>query len=127
MKEFEAVFDIMHQPSHQELISLAATACGLPASKVRECHIIRRSLDARKKPIYRYRVAAYSTDDESYKEYHFDYKNVSEAPEVIVIGGGPAGMFASLELLQKGMKPVLLERGKDVHSRKVDISAIVRL
>lgn len=126
MKEFEQTFDILHEPSQEELVKAASVACGVPASKIRRCTVLRRSLDARGRPVYRYRLRAFLEGDEPEREYRFDYKDVRNAPEVIVIGGGPAGTFASLKLLEKGLKPVILERGKDVHSRKVDISAIVR-
>ncbi|MBR7026503.1 MAG: FAD-dependent oxidoreductase [Bacteroidales bacterium] len=126
MKEFEQTFDILHTPSEEELLKAASVACGVPASKVRQCVVLRRSLDARSRPVYRYRLRAFLAGDDAPKEYVFDYKDVRSAPEVIVIGGGPAGTFASLKLLEKGLKPVILERGKDVHGRKVDISAIVR-
>ena len=126
MKEFEQTFDILHDPSQEELLKAASVACGVPVRRVRQCVVLRRSLDARSRPVYRYRLRAYLEGDEAPKEYVFDYKDVHDAPQVIVIGGGPAGTFASLKLLEKGLKPVILERGKDVHSRKVDISAIVR-
>ena len=126
MREFEATFDILHEPSQEELRKAASVACGVPAARIVQCDIVRRSLDARSRPVYRYRLRAFMEGDEPPREYVFDYKDVHSAPEVIVIGGGPAGTFASLKLLEKGFKPVILERGKDVHARKVDISAIVR-
>ena len=126
MKEFEQAFDILHNPTEEELFKAAAVACGVPVRKVRQCVVVRRSLDARSRPVFRYRLRAFLEGDEPPREYVFDYKDVRSAEEVIVIGGGPAGTFASLKLLEKGLKPVILERGKDVHSRKVDISAIVR-
>ena len=53
-----------------------------------------------------------------------NYKNVSNSEEVIIIGSGPAGLFAALTLLENGKKPILFERGKDVRSRRRDIAAI---
>ena len=119
MKEFEQAFDILHNPTEEELVKAAAVACGVPARKVRQCVVVRRSLDARSRPVFRYRLRAFLEGDEPPREYVFDYKDVRSSEEVIVIGGGPAGTFASLKLLEKGLKPVILERGKDVHSRKV--------
>jgi uncharacterized FAD-dependent dehydrogenase len=124
MKIFEAAYPVNHTPTAEELSALAAKACGVPSRKIVGCDIVRRSLDARGKLVYRYQVRALVEGDEPVKEYRFDYKNVASARPVIIVGGGPAGMFAALTLLQRGLKPVILERGKDVHSRKRDIAAI---
>ena len=124
MKIFEAAYPVNHIPTTEELLSAAAKACGVPARKITRCDVVRRSLDARGKPVYRYQVRALVEGDDPVKEYRFDYKNVASARPVIIVGGGPAGMFAALTLLQRGLKPVILERGKDVHSRKRDIAAI---
>ncbi|HCX98709.1 MAG TPA: FAD-binding protein, partial [Bacteroidales bacterium] len=56
----------------------------------------------------------------------FDYKNVSSKPEVIIVGSGPAGLFAALRLLELGYKPIILERGKDVSNRKRDVAMLNR-
>ena len=124
MKLFEVAYPISQQPTSEELKAAAAKACGVKTDKITRCDIIRRSLDARGALVYRYQIRALVDGDAPVKEYNFDYKNVSSAETVIIIGGGPAGMFAALTLLQKGLKPIILERGKDVHSRKRDIAAI---
>ena len=124
MKIFEAAYPVNHKPTLEELLSASSKACGVPARKITRCDIVRRSLDARGQLVYRYQVRALVEGDEPLKEYRFDYKNVASARTVIIVGGGPAGMFAALKLLERGLKPVILERGKDVHSRKRDIAAI---
>ncbi|QHT68938.1 FAD-binding protein [Rhodocytophaga rosea] len=58
--------------------------------------------------------------------YRKDFPNVSKAPQAIVVGGGPAGMFAALRLIELGIKPLILERGKDVRSRRRDLAAITK-
>ena len=90
------------------------------------CVISRRSIDARGKAVWRYRVEVYGAE-ERYEPYRLpELRDVHKAPEVIVAGAGPAGMFAALKLLSLGLKPIVLERGKDVHARKADMARLSR-
>lgn len=87
---------------------------------------LKRSIDCMHSPVYRYRCELYEASD-SFEAYTLpEYKDVHAAPEVLVVGAGPAGMFAALHLLMLGLKPVILERGKDVHSRKRDLALLSR-
>ncbi len=91
------------------------------------CVIARRSIDARNDVVYRYRIEGYNHRFESYVPYEVaEYKDVSEAEPVIIVGAGPAGLFAALKLLTLGLKPVILERGKNVHDRKFDMARLSR-
>ena len=125
MKEFDIAFPLRHEPTREELSSAAARALGVPPSRVASVQIVRRSLDARGEILYRYRVQAAALGEELPAPYRIpEYRNVSAAEPVIIVGGGPAGMFAALRLLMEGRRPVILERGKDVHLRKADIAAL---
>ena len=124
MKEFDIAYPIRHTPSEAELRQAAGRALGVRPERVAAVRIVRRSLDARGEILYRYRVQA-AAPGETLEDYILPpYKDVRGAEPVIVIGGGPAGMFASLRLLMEGRRPVILERGKDVHARKADIAAL---
>ena len=124
MKEFELVKKIGAELSEEEIRTAAAKALGVKADKVGATRVVRRSIDARQDVLYRYRIEAFR-EGEEVPEYTLpEYKDVHDAPEVGIIGAGPAGMFAALKLLQLGCKPVILERGKDVHRRKVDMATL---
>ncbi|MCK9626013.1 MAG: FAD-binding protein [Bacteroidales bacterium] len=127
MKEFEITYDLKHVPSHEELVTAAARAMGVTPKSVSQVIVLRRSLDARNNIVYRYRIAATVTNEDQIQSYKLsEYKNVTNAEPVIIIGCGPAGMFAALRLLMEGKKPVIIERGKDIHARKYDIALLSR-
>lgn len=91
-----------------------------------EIKVLRKSIDARKPNIYfNYKLEVYINEPlPASSEYSFDYKDVSKAKSVHIIGFGPAGMWAALRCLELGYKPIILERGKNVQNRRRDLKAI---
>ena len=90
--------------------------------------ILRRSIDARQRTIFiNLKVRAYINEQPGLDEYVVThYPDVSEYTKVIVVGAGPGGLFAALRLIELGLCPVVLERGKDVHERKKDLAQIAK-
>ncbi len=101
---------------------------GLNPSSVKAVRILKRSIDARQRQIYvNLKVRVYVNELPADDEYqHTVYPNVEGRPQVIVVGAGPGGLFAALRLIELGLRPVVLERGKNVHDRKKDLAAISR-
>jgi len=124
MKEFEIAKKIGKELTEAELREAAGKALGVRPERVGHVEVVRRSIDARQDVLYRYRVQAFR-ENESFEPYTVaPYQDVHAAQPVIVVGAGPAGMFAALKLLQRGFKPIVLERGKDVERRKVDMARL---
>ena len=126
MKEFEISKKIGQELSREELVEAAAKALGVKVQGVGDVKLVRRSVDARGDILYRYRIQACRAGEALDEFVPEPYRDVRGAPAVIVVGAGPAGMFAALKLLQKGFRPIILERGKDVEARKVDMAALSR-
>ncbi|RME97694.1 MAG: FAD-binding protein [Bacteroidetes bacterium] len=88
--------------------------------------VLRRSIDARgRRPVFRLRLEAYLGEQYQPEPALLErLQDVSEAEPVLIVGAGPAGMFAALELIELGLKPIVLDRGKDVRARRRDLRAI---
>lgn len=101
---------------------------GLNAREITATRILKRSIDARQRTIYiNLNVRAYLNEMPKEDEYqHTLYNNVEGKPQVIVVGAGPGGLFAALRLIELGLRPVIVERGKDVRERKKDLAQISR-
>jgi len=107
---------------------IAASLAGIDVTAVSSLRVIKRSVDARKKNIrINLTVEVFSEKDSALPEITpFNPVDVSLKQEVIIVGAGPAGLFAALRLIELGLRPVIIERGRDVSSRKKDIALISR-
>ena len=108
------------------LIIKASQYLDISPDKISGIKILRKSIDARKpKIVFNYKIAVYINEPvPDTSEYIFNYKDVSKAKPVHIIGFGPAGMYAALRCIELGFKPIVLERGKNVKDRRRDLKAI---
>lgn len=108
------------------LILKSAQALNIDKEDITGVKVLRKSIDARKaKIIFNYKVAVYIREVmPNTSQYKFEYKDVSKAKAIHVIGFGPAGMYAALRCIELGFKPIVLERGKNVQDRRRDLKAI---
>lgn len=111
------------------LVAVVSTELGIDANRIKDVRIVRRSIDARQRKVMVNLTVNVAIDDMEQlnlaKPVKYDVLPPS-APTCVVVGAGPAGLFASLRLIELGIKPVLVERGKDVDSRRKDMAQIAR-
>ncbi len=119
----------VREASNSELIKeKIAALCSVTNSEITSLVLLKRSIDARARTIkvnLRYRVYINEVAPEILPEF-IQYKNVASAKPVLIIGAGPAGLFAALRLIEKGLKPILIERGKNVRERRRDLAVLNR-
>ena len=105
-----------------------ANECAIDACTIVAVRILRRSIDARQRTIFvNLKVRMFVNEQPSDDEYvRTEYRDVSNGKPVVVVGAGPGGLFAALRLIEKGCKPIVVERGKNVRDRKKDLSLITK-
>lgn len=101
---------------------------GIDQRTINSVRVLKRSIDARQRTIFvNLKIRVYINEVPQDDEYeHTEYQNVEGRPQVVVVGEGPGGLFASLRLIELGLRPVVLERGKDVRERKMDLAQITK-
>ena len=114
--------------NEQNLASYLSKEKGFDIRTINRVRILRRSIDARQRQVMvNLKVRVYINELPQDDEYQrVEYPDVSDAPQVIVVGAGPGGLFGALHLIELGYRPVIVERGKDVRERKKDMAAISR-
>lgn len=124
-KEIEITL-LPHQVEQADVVKTKLSeSLGLAASRIKGYEILKRSIDARsRKVIFRLQIRIYIDEDPITLVSNTIYPNVSDAKPVLIIGAGPAGLFAALQCIENGLKPIIIERGKDVKQRRRDLAAI---
>jgi uncharacterized FAD-dependent dehydrogenase len=120
--------------NEQALKRMVCREIGDSPDSVKAVRILKRSIDARQRTVYvNVSLRAFINEIPAESDLYsmagcpaIEYKDVSRSRQVIIVGAGPAGLFAALRLIESGLKPVVVERGKNVHDRKKDIALINR-
>ncbi len=109
------------------LIKALSTALKIDISRIKGHKILKRSIDARSRNvIYRLQVRVFIDEPAVVSGYTVNYPNVRNNKCVIIVGAGPAGLFAALQCIENGLKPIVIERGKEVKQRRRDLAAIIK-
>lgn len=113
--------------NHSFIHTQIAAAAAMPPEHITGYHIIKKSIDARGKQI-KVNLSVLALFNEPFHErtlHQFNYKDVRHAAQkVIIVGAGPCGLFAALQLIEQGIQPIILERGKDVRARRRDLAIL---
>jgi uncharacterized FAD-dependent dehydrogenase len=125
IKEIEIICPPGQQEDEAVLNRLAASALNISPQKITGVQVLKRSIDARgRRVVYRMQVKVFVEElyhPETYTQHYPDIKN---GKPVIIVGAGPAGLFAALQCIELGLKPIIIERGKDVKQRRRDLANI---
>lgn len=110
-----------------ELKRYIAANEGMPYNEISNIIVLKRSIDARGRQVkVNLKLAVYLNQDYQEPKPQFKAQNVSNAKEVYIVGAGPAGLFAALQLIEQGLKPVVIERGKPVTERRRDLAQLTK-
>jgi uncharacterized FAD-dependent dehydrogenase len=124
-KEIEITLAPEQVANEQIMLSSLSKALNVKIQTITGYKILKRSIDARsRKVIYRLQVRAYINEVFNEQLQPFVYPKINSNKTVIIVGAGPAGLFAALQCLENGIKPIVVERGKDVKQRRRDLAAI---
>lgn len=129
MKDINVSIPIQNYTNEAMLRQAISKASGIPLDELTGFQELRRSIDSRNRKIkVNLRVRVFEKDETVSKTHPKfevrEFQDVSRSEHVVIVGSGPAGMFAALRLIEKGVKPIIIERGKDVKSRRRDLAAI---
>lgn len=124
-KDIEITVEPNNVDNDKAILDRLANSLNIHQSRINHFNILKRSIDARsRKVVYRMQIRAYIDENFVPEPQTLTYNKVSDDKKVIIVGAGPAGLFAALQCIEIGLKPIVIERGKDVKQRRRDLAAI---
>lgn len=124
-KDIEITIDPADSGREEVIMHRSAELLQLPSGRIKGVRILKRSIDARSRNvIFRLQVRVYIDEPYLAEQFEIIRHQINPDKKIIIIGAGPAGLFAALRCLEQGMKPIILERGKDVKQRRRDLAMI---
>ena len=125
IKEIEIVISPDDIDNNDKILLTILAQENISNTDLKHFTVRKRSIDARGRyTVFRLKVVLYINESPGPEIQSIKYQNVSNSQPVIIVGGGPAGIFAALRLIELGLKPVIIERGKDVKQRRRDLAEI---
>ena len=103
---------------------LSAKKLRISVEEISTLQIIKKAIDSRKSPVFHLRILCWINENPTEHAFEMRFRKLQANKSVIIVGSGPAGLFAALQLLEFGIKPIILERGKDVRTRRFDLKEI---
>ncbi|WP_270088985.1 NAD(P)/FAD-dependent oxidoreductase [Sphingobacterium sp. SYP-B4668] len=126
-KEIELALSPDHITDREYILEKGVKELRIPLSQIKGFKIRKRSIDARSRHVvFRVRVIFYINEEPIVDIHHPNHQQVKNAKPVIIIGAGPAGLFAAYRCIERGLKPIVIERGKEVRERRRDLAKITR-
>lgn len=128
IKEFQIRILPQQAFTEESIGEFIAQDKGIDRRTIKKIKVLKRSIDARQRTVYvNLTIQVFINEIPQEADYVItQYPDVSKSPTAVVVGLGPGGLFAALRLVEQGIRPIVLERGKDVHERKKDLSAITK-
>lgn len=124
-KDVEITIAPNHIEKEKTILESLSAALKIKSDQITGYKILKRSIDARsRKVVYRMQVRAFINETYVSEPQIFSYPKVADDKKVIIVGAGPAGLFAALQCIENGLKPIVVERGKDVKQRRRDLAVI---
>jgi len=124
-KDIEITLPPHEVASEKAIFDILSKTLKVSRDQIKDFKILKRSIDARsRKVVYRMQVRVFINENYLPEEISFKYPKIGDDKKVIIVGAGPAGLFAALQCIENGLKPIVVERGKDVKQRRRDLAVI---